>query len=182
MRFPALRLRLLLSCLMLLVAVAATGCARKSRERSLPPSIRTVSVPIFVNRSAEPAIEEDATIYTQEQFLADGRLDLKENAQADAVINVTITDYQSGSQGFDSDDFPRTVRHTVTARVEIIQNIPGRPSYGGPRLVTVSRSFNNDKRRITFEPEPWGKERVLRELARKIVEEVITGKLTGNPA
>ncbi len=155
--------------------LVASGCARVSRERTLPPSIHSVSVPMFVNRSAEPAIEEDATVYTQEEFLADGRLDLVAARDADAWIEVKITDFTNEGVSFDGDNFPRRVRFTTTARVEIVQNIPGKPLIGGPRTVTASHSFNNDKRSLTYVPEPEGKELVLRELARKIVEEVVTG-------
>ncbi len=158
-----------------LAVLALGGCARVSRERTLPPSIRRVEVPMFVNRSAEPGIEEDATIYAQEEFLADGRLDLVRESEADAIVNVELTGFDDTAQGFDSDDFPRQTRYTVTADIRIYQNSPGRPQFGPKRTVTASRSFNNDTRRITYETKGAGRELVLRELARRIVLEVLTG-------
>ncbi len=164
----------LLTILALVVAVVS-GCARVSRERTLPPSIRSVDVPLFVNRTAEPGLEEDVTIYTQEEFLADGRLDLVRQNEADAIVNVELTGFEEQAEGFDSDDFPRQTRYTVSADVRILQNIPGQPQFGPRRKVSATRSFINDTRRITYETKNAGRELVLKELARRIVLEVLTG-------
>lgn len=167
---------------MLLLATALiglSGCAITSRSRTLPPSIRSVTVPMVVNRSAEPGIEEKTTVLTQKEFLADGRLDLRPLNDADAVIEVIITDFLADSASLDSDDFPRRTRYTVEAEVRIVQNIPGRPLVGGVRSVRASHSSTSDKRRITFEPEPDAHERLLETLARRIVREVLTGAYTG---
>lgn len=170
----------------LAVAMVASSCTRVSRERTLPPSIRTVDVPMFVNRTAEPAIEEDATIFTQEEFLADGRLDLVREGEADAIVSVELTDFQELATSFDSDDFPRRTRYSVTADVRIYQNIPGRPQYGPRRTVTASRSFINDPRRLTYDTKGDGQELVLRDLSRRIVRDVLTGGvgdyIEGQPA
>jgi len=169
-RFPLLAL-----CAGLLVA-GLSGCQTISAQRTLPPSIRTVAVPVFVNRSAEPGIEETATVFTQEEFLADGRLNLVRPDDADAIVNVVINDYRLRGINFDTDDFARDQAIEVRATVTINRNAPGRPEIGGPRIVTASAYYRSDKRRIGFEPEPVGRERALRDLARSIVREVITGE------
>jgi len=164
-----------LLCAFAAIVLAAASCTRVSRERTLPPSIRSIDVPMFVNRTAEPAIEEDATIYTQEEFLADGRLDLVREGEADAIVAVELVDFTEQATSFDSDDFPRRTRYTVAADVRIYQNIPGRPQYGPKRTVSASRTFINDPRRLTFEAKGDGQELVLRDLSRRIVRDVLTG-------
>jgi len=164
--------------LLILATVAATGCARVSRQRTLPPSVRDVTVPMFINRSAEPGIEETATILTQKQFLSDGRLELVSQDAAHAIVQVVIKDFNNASSSFDSDDFPRRTRYTVEAEIKIIQNLPGKPVIGGTRTVRATWAATSDKRKITYEPEPDAKERLLEILAMRIVREVITGSWT----
>lgn len=164
---------------LLLVVTLLSGCARVSRQRTLPPSIRLIDVPMFVNRSAEPGLEETATRLTQKEFLADGRLGLaRATREADAIIEVVIRDFEETSASLDSDDFPRMVTLNITADVRIVQNIPGRPTFGGVRKVVARSTYNNDKRRIGYIPEPEGKELVLQRLAQLIVREVLTGAYT----
>ena len=162
----------LFSILILMTA----SCARVSRERTLPPSINSIYIPMAVNRSAEIGIEEDLTAYIQEEFLADGRLELDTRRASDAHVIITITDFDEEAQTFDTENYPRRVRQSITLKIEIIQNVPGKPAFGPPRRVEASRTFNNDARTITYVPEPQGRDSVLRECARKAVQEVITGR------
>lgn len=176
MKLHSIRSLLILGVLLATTSAAITGCTRIPRQRTLPPSVRAITVPMFVNRSAEPQIEEDATVYTQEEFLADGRLNLVRREKADAIVEVTITEFVEDNPFLDSDDLPRTTRYTMQASIVIKRNVPGLPTVGGPRTVIATSLHNSDKRQINFEPEPVGKERALREFARQIVREVITGE------
>lgn len=165
------------SLLLMIFLLATVGCATVSRERTLPPSVRSVYVPMFVNRSAEIGIEEDATIFTQKEFLADGRVDLGTKRNSDAYVLVTIKDFKTEGISFDSDEYPRRLRQSIRAEIQVVKNKPGRAPYGPIREVNVSRSYNSDKRTIAFTPEPRAMEVLLQEFARQVVLEVITGRL-----
>ena len=69
--------RLLITLLAILL-LGCSACMRIPRQRTLPPSIRSLSIPVFINRTAEPQLEDDATVFAQEEFLADGRLDMRD--------------------------------------------------------------------------------------------------------
>lgn len=162
------------------LAVVATlpGCASHvNRERTLPKSIRTIYVPMFLNRSEEIGLEEQATILTQEQFLADGRLEAKGPKDADAIVQVTLKKFIYDVKGTDN-DFAEFVEVTMRAGIRIERNEPGRPLIGGERTVEAKSFASVDKRSISFEPEPVWKERLLRELARVVVQETMTGDYT----
>ena len=164
--------------LLLGVVALASGCTRIAPQRTLPASIRTISVPMAINRSAEPGIEEMVTVYVQEEFLADGRLDLQRHNDADAIIEVEIRDWVASPQGFDGDDIVTSQSFDVETRIRIIRNIPQKPLIGEERVLETSWFRNSDQRGIGFEPEPRAKEEAIRRLARDIVREVITGAPT----
>ncbi|MDK2971863.1 MAG: hypothetical protein PWP23_1618 [Candidatus Sumerlaeota bacterium] len=166
-----------LAALALIVVLGA--CTRVSRQRTLPPSIRTVHIPMIINRSAEPGLEEDATRLVQKEFLADGRLELARNPrEADAILEITIKDFLDDPVSLDSDDFTRRLQLTIEADVRIVQNIPGKPVFGGSRKVISTTTYTNDKRRINYTPEPEGKALALQRFAQLIVREVLTGSYT----
>lgn len=163
-------------CLFAMVMLLLSSCAKVSRERTLPPSINSVYVPMVVNRTAEPGIEEDITVYIQEEFLADGRLELDSRRDSDAYILITLDEFETEATSFDSDDYQRRTRQRLRAKVQILQNKPNKPAFGPVRTVESTSSYNNDKRTISYTPEQWGRDELLREFARDVVEEVITGR------
>lgn len=167
----------LILAVLLALSQGWAGCSRIPRQRTLPPSIRSITVPMFVNRTPEPQIEAEATRLTQEEFLADGRLNLVGLREADAVVRVTLSEYGTEATAFDEDDFPRASLLRVRASVDIVRNTPDQVSIGGERKVEAVAYTNVDPRRANYEPEPVGRERVLRELGRQIVREVMTGEL-----
>jgi outer membrane lipopolysaccharide assembly protein LptE/RlpB len=87
-----------------LVAVAAvtllTGCGYTFRG-TLPEHIKTISVPIFVNRTQEPGVESIVTRAVVEGFSTNGRLRVVRTAGADAVLEGEVTSYGVQAIAFD---------------------------------------------------------------------------------
>ena len=164
-----------LACL-LLALVALVGCVPVSRGRTLPGSIRAIHVPMALNRSAEPGLEERVTVAVQREFLADGRLSMRPEKQADAIIRIQLDEFDRPAAAFDPDDFPTTQAYSLQASITIEENIAGRPAIGGRRKLRVYMPFEADPRRSTFDPEPRTKEALYEEFARQAVLEVLTGE------
>lgn len=160
-----------------LCAMAFSACRPVVRERTLPPSIRAVSIPMAFNRTAEIGFEERLTIAVQEEFDADGRLlQARRLRDADAIVRIFVTDWETMTFALDSDGFPTAQEYFVRAHIHILENIPGRPMIGPARVVDELFVFNADPRTTTFDPEPRNKEELARRMARTIVREVITGE------
>ncbi len=159
----------------LLACLLHAGCTTYPRTRTLPNSIRTIYVPMAVNRTAEPAIEERMTQFVQEEFLADGRLRLVQRKKADAVVEIEIRKFDSIGSDSGVSDFMTRRNVSIEAKLNIFRNIPGRPKIGGERKVTAQSGFNTDTRSTGFVPEPDWKDQILREFARAAVREVLTG-------
>lgn len=84
--------------LALISAVSAvtllTGCAGYRLGSMLPPDIRTVYVPTFINKTSEPRAEIEATQRFLEQLQVDGSLRVTSEETADSILFVTLTDYE----------------------------------------------------------------------------------------
>ncbi len=160
---------------MLVACVLHAGCTTFPRTRTLPNSVKTIYIPMAVNRSAEPAIEERMTQFVQEEFLADGRLRLVQRKKADAIVEIEIRKFDAIGSDSGVTDFMTRRDVTVEAKVSIYRNIPGRPKIGGERKVTAQSGFNSDTRSTGFVPEPDWKDSLLRDFARATVLEVMTG-------
>lgn len=103
---------------LLALAVLAGGCGYTVRG-TLPAHINTISVPIFRNRTQEPAIESLITRAVVEAFSTNGRLRVVGSEQADAVLDGEITGYTIASIAFDKDANVRLYRLVVTVNLRL---------------------------------------------------------------
>jgi outer membrane lipopolysaccharide assembly protein LptE/RlpB len=85
-----------------LIAVAATlvGCGYSLRG-NLPDRIKTVAVPVFVNRTPEPAVENFLTQAVVRAFSTNGRLRVVKSEEADAVLEGEVVGYEIQAVAFD---------------------------------------------------------------------------------
>jgi hypothetical protein len=168
--------------LMLLVpflALLATGCTPLVRQRTLPPSIRAVHVPMILNRTSQPGLEERLTVAVQTEVLADGRLALVRRPESDAVVMIELTDFDRVGFGFDGDDFPTTQLLRVEAVMEIRENIPGKPLIGGRRRIVIEQPYDADTRSTAYNALPDSLEFFYEGFGRQVVQELLTGDYSG---
>lgn len=104
---------LLSSGVVLFLVFLTAGCGYSLRG-TLPPHIKTVAVPVFVNRTPEPAVEGLLTRAVVEAFSTNGRLKIASPDDADAILDGEVTGYALDSIAFDPSANVRQYRLTVT--------------------------------------------------------------------
>jgi len=104
--------------LLLLLGVALGGCGY-TVHGTLPSHINTVAVPIFRNRTVEPAIEGFITRAVVEAFSTNGRLKVVGTDRADAILDGEITSYSIASIAFDQNANVRQYRLVVTVNLRM---------------------------------------------------------------
>jgi outer membrane lipopolysaccharide assembly protein LptE/RlpB len=101
-----------------LLATALAGCGYSFRG-SLPDHIQTVAVPIFVNKTGEPAVENFLTNAVVEAFSTNGRLRVVRREEADAILEGEVTSYVIESIAYDSQANIRQYRLVVTMNLKL---------------------------------------------------------------
>ena len=76
--------------LIFLPIVFLQSCGYYSFKGSLPSHLKTIAIPIFVDRSAYPGIQEKVTDNITNAFIADNTLKLVDESKADVILNGTI--------------------------------------------------------------------------------------------
>ena len=100
----------------LILAAAAGGCGY-TLQGNLPDHLKTVSVPVFKNRTTEAGAESTITAAVINAFTSNGRLKVVSLDQADSVLDGEVTGYQVQSLTYDSRLNLRSYRLTVTMNV-----------------------------------------------------------------
>jgi outer membrane lipopolysaccharide assembly protein LptE/RlpB len=100
------------------VAVVLTGCGYSLRG-NLPDRIKTVAVPVFVNRTAEPAVEILLTQAVVQAFSTNGRLRVAKPGEADAILEGEVVGYQVQAVAFDPRATIQQYRLLVTMHLKM---------------------------------------------------------------
>ena len=99
------------------VAALLVGGCGYTLHGHLPQDVRTVAVPIFVNRTTKPFVETEMTRAIADAFATDGRLKLAARQDADTVLEGEVTGYELVSIAFDPAANIRLYRLVVTMNV-----------------------------------------------------------------
>ena len=102
-----------------LLAAAVAGCGYSFRG-TLPEHIQTVAVPVFVNKTGEPAVEGFLTSAVVEAFSTNGRLRVVRREDADAVLEGEVIGYTVQSISYDSQANVRQYRLLVTMNLKLL--------------------------------------------------------------
>jgi outer membrane lipopolysaccharide assembly protein LptE/RlpB len=86
---------------LLLLSLLVPGCGYSLRG-SLPPHIRSIAIPVFVNRTQEPGVENLITQGVVEAFVNSGQLKVTERSSADSILEGEVVGYQVSSISFNA--------------------------------------------------------------------------------
>ena len=101
-----------------LFAVDLAGCGYSFRG-NLPDHIQTVAVPLFTNKTSEPAVENLLTSAVVAAFSTNGRLRVVRPEDADAILDGEVVGYDVESIAFDSQANVRQYRLVVTMNLRL---------------------------------------------------------------
>lgn len=99
--------------------VAVCGCAGYRLGSTLPPGIRTVYVPAFLNQSGEPQLEVETTRAVLREIQRDGTLRVAGRNQADTVLHVKLTGFRLEPLRYDANRSRRTVEYRCIIQADV---------------------------------------------------------------
>ena len=100
------------------LAWAVAGCGY-SFHGTLPAHIRTVAVPMFVNRTQHPAVESVITRAFVDAFATNGRLRVVRREDADSILEGEVVGYSVGAIAVDPSLTVQQYRLAVTLNLRM---------------------------------------------------------------
>jgi outer membrane lipopolysaccharide assembly protein LptE/RlpB len=107
------------------VALLLTGCgyALVGKGNSLPPTIHTIDVPAFVNKTTRVELEQRVTQSVAEEFVSRGRLKLVTNpAEADVILHGSIDTFGIFPVAFNTQGRATQYQISITANIELVDH------------------------------------------------------------
>ncbi len=165
------RVLFLTAGLLVIVAVAG-GCGGYHVGTLLPEHIKTIAVPVFVNKTSEPNLEIQATNAVINQLATDGTLRVVPEGEADVVLTARIIRYQRKPIRYTGVTRPAEYRITVTVLCTLHDTHEGTDRLKDERVsgnttFIVGAGLPASERRAR--PE------ALEDLAHDLVERIVEG-------
>lgn len=140
--------------LVLTSIILLQGCAGYRLGTMLPPDIKTVYAPTFINETGEPLVDSETTQAFIEELQLDGSLKLVEDPQlADAVLYVTVKRMRLEPLAYETEreTLAREYRLTLTAKILFERRATKevlfeRPGVQGESTFVLSGDISNGKR------------------------------------
>lgn len=101
---------------LLVAAWAAGGCAY-TVSGVLPGHLKTLAVPVFGNNTVEFRLADDVTLAITDAFLANQRLRIARERDADAVLRGTVVAYRNQVYGYTAQE--RATQYEIVLVVQI---------------------------------------------------------------
>jgi outer membrane lipopolysaccharide assembly protein LptE/RlpB len=121
-----------LAVVVLLLSLLGCGYHFPGTGGALPGDVKNVYLPLFVNRSSEPQLENLLGNELSRVFSRNANIELVEDQQqAEAILEGTISAYGSRALSYDKNDDISEYRATMTLNVKLRQLSDGRLLWQG---------------------------------------------------
>jgi outer membrane lipopolysaccharide assembly protein LptE/RlpB len=161
---------------LLLCTVTAAGCGYRvaGRANALPPTVKSIAVPAFENRSSTYRIGERLTSAVVQELLVDTRYRVvSDPADGDAVLYGIVTSVGGGVVVFDqSTGRATTVLVTVTMQARLEDRLTGNVLYRDDNFVFREPYEISTDVKSFFEESGPAMDRLSQDFARRLVAEM----------
>ncbi len=161
--------------------VALPGCGyhlagRATTSSFLPPTVQSIGIPPFGNRTDRPRLDQRITEALVNEFVRRGRYRAVPTAQgADAVLEGTVESYREEPVTFTEAGRYSRIQVTVTAQLRLVQTSPEKVLWSQNHFVFAQQydlpatpTSQTDREIVAFEE-------IARDFARSAVSSILEG-------
>jgi hypothetical protein len=168
-----------LSVLSVLCVGSGCGYSLAGRGSFLPPYVKTIGVPTFVNRTTVFNLETLLTQKVRAEFIGRGKYQiLPQNTGVDALLNGEVTAVSIVPASFGANQLASRYAITMTARVELRDVKENKVLWENPAVLFRQEFEATSGRSVTdpvafFQQDTNALERISSEFARTIVSAIL---------
>jgi len=160
---------------LVLALAAACGYHLRGTGSSLPPGIRSMSIPVFKNRTTRYELDLKLTRAVIDEMVARGKVALAADPEhADAVLEGEVLAFSETPVAFTGQARADRYTITVTARVVLRERASQRAIFSNPSFVYVEE-YEVPQGRDFESVESEAIDRVAEKFARSLVVAVLEG-------
>ena len=155
-------------------AIVGSGCAYTATG-VLPSHLKTLAVPTFGNNTVEFRLADDVTDAITNAFIADRRLGIGRERDADAVLRGTVLLYKNQVYGFTSEERATQYEILLVVQVSFRDQVKNRIVWKEDQLAVRTTYNVVPVGEVPAKTETDGRAAVVQKLAEQIVSRTVQG-------
>ena len=120
------------------------GCAYYSMAGSIPPNIKNVSVPLFINETVEFELSEKLTSGIIQEISSQNIIKITNDIDSDSIINGVISSVSDGPYSFNNNEQVSEYRFSLSVKVSWADNNDENILFDKTFSAFGTYSINND--------------------------------------
>lgn len=164
-------------CLLLAAGLAAAGCGYRLRGTgsSLPPRIKTMSVPMFKNQTTRFELDVKLTRAVINELVSRGKVRIGDDpAAADAVLEGEITGFLANPIGFSGETQADKYNIVVTAKVVLKDRTSAEPLFSNP-VFTYQQEYDVPPGSSFEDVQTEALDKIAEKFARSLIVSILEG-------
>jgi outer membrane lipopolysaccharide assembly protein LptE/RlpB len=164
--------------LLILTAALLAGCGYhlSGHTSNLPPDIHSIGVPMFVNKTDRPELEQRITEYVVSQFVTRGRYQILSTDQGvDAVLRGEITTYMQSPVSINSQGRATRYEILINARAALIRTSDDKVLWQDDHFVFRRQYDVSNQVEGTITQESVALDLVSNDFAESVVTSILEG-------
>jgi len=157
-----------------IAAFAAGGCAY-TVSSVLPAHLKTLAIPVFENKTVEFRLAEDVTEAITSAFVADRRLRIGRERDADAVLRGSVIAYKNQVYGYTAQERATEYEIVLVVQVAFRDQVKNRVLWKEDQLVVRTTYNVVPVGAQVAKTETDGRREVIAKLADQIVSRTVQG-------
>ena len=162
------------AALLAFLALAGPGCPY-GFSTALPSNIRTLAVPVFANRTLEFNLEQEVTTKIVDRFVANNRLRIVPEKDADAVLVGEILEYRKSVYGFSREEQAQEYLVSIVAAIVLKDRVRNKELWSASRMTGSATYFTQATAGQTVKTETEGRQAAVDEIARQVLARTVEG-------
>jgi hypothetical protein len=159
----------------ILAAAGLAGGCGYTASSVLPAHIRTIAIPTFGNNTVQYGLAEDVTQSLTDGFLADRRLRLERERDADSVLRGTILSYRNRVYAYNQNEIATQYEVTLVVKISYRDVIKNRDVWSEDAMM-VRTTYNVEAiGSVPAQTEADGRKEVVLKFQQQVVGRTIQG-------
>jgi hypothetical protein len=156
-----------------LTAGLMSSCSYSPSPALFPQHLKTIAVPVFQNRTTQPALEQEVTTSIVNRFIRESKLRVVSEDQADLVITGAVTSYKNVVFGFNAQEKAQEYQVAVTLTVTAKDRVKNRELWKDDNLVRTANYYVTEANGQPAQTENDGRSQAVDKLSDAILNKTV---------
>ena len=121
--------------------IVLAGCSYSPNPNPVSSHTGTIAVPVFQNRTTQPALEEEVTTAIVNRLIQGSKLRVVPESEADLVVTGVVIGYKNSVFGFNATEKAEEYQVAVTLGVTVRDRTKNRELWKDDQLVRTANYF-----------------------------------------